>query len=196
MEDQVSYDDGFSMQSFPAVFTKKKIGASGSVDEIVATGEMCCVESKGFCDRIASIGSGTKISSSGPRALITSSGDLDRIISSGQFAKITSSGNFVDIFSSGCFSTITSIGNDAKIRSTGIRSVIVSSGTRVKVCASVGSWITLTEWDETDDEYCDIITYVKTEFVDGVKIKGDTWYTLFRGKFVEIDENADLSPEY
>ena len=42
------------------------------------------------------------------------------------------------------------------------------------MCASVGSWITLTEWDETDDEYCDIITRVKTELVDGVKINGDT----------------------
>ena len=64
------------------------------------------------------------------------------------------------------------------------------------MCASVGSWITLTEWDETDDEYCDIITRVKTDFVDGVKINGDTWYTLFRGKFVEIEENTDLTPEH
>lgn len=44
--------------------------------------------------------------------------------------------------------------------------------------ASVGSWITLAEWDETDDEYCDIITRVKTELVDGVKINGDTWYAF------------------
>ena len=72
----------------------------------------------------------------------------------------------------------------------------VSYGNRVKVCASVGSWITLTEWDETDDEYCDIITRVKTELVDGVKINGDTWYTLFGGKFVEIEENTDLTPEH
>ena len=66
----------------------------------------------------------------------------------------------------------------------------------MKVCASVGSWITLTEWDETDDEYFNIIMRVKTELVDGVKIKGDTCYTLFRGKFVEIEENTDLTPEH
>ncbi len=195
MEEQAFYDDGFVMPSFPSVFTKKKVGASGTVDEIVAMGELCHVELKGFCDRIVSIGSGTTISSSGFRALITSLGDFDSIVSSGQFARITSSGNFADIFSSGYFSTIFSIGNDTKIRSTGRRSVIVSSGNRVKVCASVGSWITLTEWDETDDEYCDIITRVKTEFVDGVKIKGDAWYTFFRGKFVEIEENTDLSSD-
>jgi hypothetical protein len=195
MEEQVFYDDVFVMPPFPSVFTKKKVGASGTVDEIVAMGELCHVESKGFCDRIVSIGSGTTISSSGFRALITSLGDLDSIVSSGKFARITSSGNFADIFSSGYFSTIFSIGNDTKIRSTGRRSVIVSSGNRVKVCASVGSWITLTEWDETDDEYCDIITRVKTEFVDGVKIKGDAWYTFFRGKFVEIEENTDLSSD-
>ena len=28
--------------------------------------------------------------------------------------------------------------------------------------------------------------FVKTEFVDGEKIKADTWYKLFNGEFTEV----------
>lgn len=38
-----------------------------------------------------------------------------------------------------------------------------------------------------DNEYNPVC--VKTEYVDGVNIKEDTWYKLINGKFVEQDEN-------
>lgn len=60
------------------------------------------------------------------------------------------------------------------------------------MCASVGSWITLTECDETDDEYCDIITRVKTELVDGVEINGDTWYTLSEANSLRLKRTRIL----
>ena len=47
------------------------------------------------------------------------------------------------------------------------------------VKARKGSWVTLAEWKDN------IPICVKTEFVDGERIKEDTWYRLVNGEFVE-----------
>ena len=51
--------------------------------------------------------------------------------------------------------------------------------------AKKGSWITLAEWHiDTDGRWkpkC-----VKTEYVDGERIKEDTWYKLVNGEFTEV----------
>ena len=48
------------------------------------------------------------------------------------------------------------------------------------------SVIVLTEWEYDDnDNYVPIA--VKSEIVDGVRIKADTWYKLKNGEFVEVD---------
>ena len=48
------------------------------------------------------------------------------------------------------------------------------------------SVIVLTEW-EYDDNGNYVPIAVKTEIVDGVRIKADTWYKLKNGEFVEVD---------
>ena len=55
--------------------------------------------------------------------------------------------------------------------------------------AKIGSWITLAEWErknENDSSYL-IPACVKTEYVDGERIKEDTFYKLEDGEFVEIE---------
>ena len=54
--------------------------------------------------------------------------------------------------------------------------------------AKVGSWITLAEWEWDDEKGCRVPVCVKTERVDGIKIKPDTWYKLQDGEFVEVTE--------
>ena len=46
-----------------------------------------------------------------------------------------------------------------------------------------GSWITLAEWEWINDVYTPVC--VKTEKVDGDRIKEDTFYMLKNGEFVE-----------
>ena len=53
--------------------------------------------------------------------------------------------------------------------------------------AKVGSWITLAEWKWSDEKKHNVPVCVKTEYVDGVNIKADTWYQLKNGKFIEVD---------
>ena len=96
------------------------------------------------------------------------SGDSAQIGSSGNYAKIGSSGNY------------------AQIDSTGEDSVIMCAGLNSEAKAKIGSWITLAEWklDDTKGRYVPIC--VKTEYVDGERIKSDTWYQLIGGEFKEV----------
>ena len=51
--------------------------------------------------------------------------------------------------------------------------------------AKKGSWITLSEWKFSEEKNRYIPVCVKTEYVDGDKIKADTFYRLVNGKFEE-----------
>ncbi len=90
------------------------------------------------------------------------------------------------IGSSGNYAQIGSSGNGAKIDSTGEGCVIMCAGINSVAKASKGSWITLSEWSYSDKKQRYIPVCVKTEFVDGEKIKADTYYKLAGGVFKEI----------
>ena len=62
------------------------------------------------------------------------------------------------------------------------------AGKESKAKAKVGSWITLAEWEWNCEKNRYVPVCVKTEFVDGDKIKADTWYRLKNGEFVEKTE--------
>lgn len=126
-----------------------------------------------------------KDNSSGNNAQIGSSGDGAQIGSSGNNAKIGSSGYGAQIGSSGYGAKISSSGYGAKIDSTGEDCVIMCAGINSVAKASKGSWVTLSEWSYSEEKQRYIPICVKTEFVDGEKIKADTYYSLKGGVFVE-----------
>ena len=92
------------------------------------------------------------------------------------------------IGSSGDSAQIGSSGDYAQIDSTGEDSVIMCAGNKSKAKAKIGSWITLAEWEWSDDKNRYVPVCVKTKYVDGENIKADTWYQLKNGKFVEVSE--------
>lgn len=108
-------------------------------------------------------------------------------IGTGDSAQIGSSGDSAKIGSSGYSAKIGSSGYSAKINSTGEDSVICCAGSGSVVKARAGSWITLAEWEYSDEKGRFAPCCVKTEYVDGEKIKADTWYCLKNGEFVEVE---------
>ena len=108
-----------------------------------------------------------------------------QIGSSGNSAKIGSSGDYAQIGSSGDYAKIGSSGDSAKIDSSGQDSVIMCAGCNSKAKAAIGSWITLAEWKRIGGVWKPIC--VKTEQVDGERIKADTYYKLIDGKFKEVE---------
>ena len=162
-----------------------QIGSSGYSAKIGSSGYSAQIGSSGDFAQIGSSGDYAKIGSSGYYAKIGSSGNSVKIGSSGDFAQIGSSGYSAKIGSSGYFAKIGSSGNSAKIDSTGEDSVICCTGDNSMVKAKKGSWITLSEWKYSEEKKHYIPVCVKTEFVDGERIKEDTWYKLVNGNFEE-----------
>ena len=169
--------------------TKKlKIGAKLSISKFINACVDFAIEKTSTCiaDNKISSGDSAQIGSSGNSAQIGSSGDSARIGSSGNSAQIGSSGNFAQIGSSGNFAQIGSSGDSARIGSSGEDCVICCAGHNSAVKAKKGSWITLAEWEYSEEKERYIPKCVKTEFVDGERIKEDTLYKLIDGEFVEV----------
>lgn len=79
---------------------------------------------------------------------------------------------------------LASSGDFAKFASSGDSAVVMAAGYNSQAKAKKGSWITLAEWDRLDGNWTPVC--VKTEQVDGERIKEDTWYKLINGQFTEI----------
>ena len=163
-----------------------KIGSSGYYAKIGSSGYYAKIGSSGDYAQIGSSGYYAKIGSSGYYAKIGSSGYYAKIGSSGYYAQIGSSGDYAKIGSSGDYAKIGSSGDYAQIGSTGKHSVVMVAGNNSVAKAKTGSWITLAEWDCIDGDWIPIC--VKTEQVDGERIKADTFYKLVNGEFKEVEE--------
>ena len=169
-----------------------KIGSSGDYAQIGSSGYYAKIGSSGDYAKIGSSGDYAQIGSSGYSAQIGSSGYYAQIGSSGYYAQIGSSGYYAQIGSSGYYAQIGSSGDYAKITSEGNNSVVMAAGYNSIAKAKIGSWITLAEWIRTDktddrDNYIWIPKCVKTEYVDGERIKEDIFYKLVDGEFKEVE---------
>lgn len=169
-----------------------KIVSSRANANIVVCGQESTISSSGEIARIVSFGRENKIVSSGRHALISSLGVKAEIIVAGPHCNVGVLGNCTTISSSGKSSRIYSCGSHSKILSTGVQSFIdcqggdstvVCHGAKSFVKAIIGTWVTLTEFADNDVD----ILCVRTEYVDGVRIKADTWYELKGGEFVEAE---------
>ena len=163
-----------------------QIGSSGDSAKIGSSGDSAKIGSSGDYAQIGSSGDYAQIGSSGYSAKIGSSGYYAKIGSSGDYAKIGSSGDYAKIGSSGDSAKIGSSGDSAQIESTGNHSVVMAAGNNSIAKAKIGSWITLAEWDCINGVWTPIC--VKTEKVDGERIKADTFYKLVNGEFKEFEE--------
>lgn len=107
--------------------------------------------------------------------------------------KIEEIENGIENDNSNNYAKIGSSGDYAKITSKGKHSVVMAAGYQSQAKAKKGSWITLAEWARADDKdkkgfLVWIPKCVKTEYVDGERIKEDTFYELVDGEFKEVEK--------
>ena len=174
--------------------TKKlKIGAKVSLGEIIKAGfEFLFEKSKEetekidnrYNSRLASSGYHSQLASSGDNSQLASSGDNSRLASSGDNSRLASSGDYSQLASSGDNSRLASSGDNSRLASSGNNSAVANIGINGMAKAAKYSWITLAEhcWEDGLLK----LKCVKTEQVDGDRIKSDTWYKLENGEFREV----------
>ena len=153
---------------------------------VANSGDRALIASSGLCSAVANSGDDAKIGSNYQNARIANSGHDAQIVSSGNNAQIAGSGGAERIVSSGDNARIATCGVDALIGSSGKKAVICCLGENGKAKAKCGSWITLAEWREIEGEYVPVC--VKTEYVDGKRIKENVFYRLQDSEFVEVTE--------
>ena len=157
-------------------------GTPNEFTEVEALDEPKTDDKKKFCSRKLKIG--VKLGLSG---FIKACVDfvLEKTIAEAPSENVYS-GNYAQIGSSGYSAQIGSSGNYARINCTGSDSVICCAGHGSVVKAPIGCWITLAEWKYDGAKQRYVSVCVKTEYVDGEKIKADTPYTLKNGEFAEV----------
>ena len=99
--------------------------------------------------------------------------------------------DYAQIGSSGDYAKIGSSGDYAQIMCTGDDSMVCCAGYNSCASAKKGCWITLSEWKYSEEKGHFVPVCVKTEYVDGEKIKEDTMYSLEDGEFVEVCEHNE-----
>lgn len=164
-----------------------QIGSRGSYARICSNGEGSTICSSGYHAKIISHGTHSMIGSNGCNSRICNSGEKAVIASIGNYAQISSSGDYALICSSGNYSRVCNIGDFARINSSGDCAVIMCAGHHDMVKAKKGSFITLAEWENSDDGRR-IPIHVATKQVDGEEIKEDTFYMLQDGEFAEVED--------
>ena len=149
--------------------------------EVEALDECITGDGQKYCTKKLKVGA--KLSFS---ALVQASVDFEFEKSTKTDTKILSEDDDGKISSKSNRARIGSSGYGAQIVSSGKHSVICCAGNNSIVSAKIGSWITLADWryDEVKKVY--IPACVKTEYVDGERIKADTPYKLVNGKFKEV----------
>ena len=120
---------------------------------------------------------------------------IDAIASTGNDSKVASTGDHSAVASTGDHSAVASTGDHSAVASTGFNSKVASTGECCIICCAgigshakskKGSWITLAEWEWDKEKGSYVPVYVKTEQVDGERIKEDVLYTLKDGEFQEV----------
>ena len=163
---------------------RSRLASSGYYSQLASSGYCSRLASSGDCSRLASSGYNSQLASSGDNSQLASSGDRSRLASSGYYSQLASSGYCSRLASSGDCSRLASSGDYSQLASSGNNSAVANIGINGMAKAAKYSWITLAEhcWEDGLLK----LKCVKTEQVDGDRIKPDTWYKLQDGEFKEV----------
>ena len=172
-----------------------KVSSMGIGSTVASTGDESTIVSTGYDSKVASTGDESTIVSTGYESTAASTGDKSTVISTGDTSTVVSAGDTSTVVSTGDKSAVVSTRDKSTVISTGACATVVSEGDDCIICcvgagscvkAKRGNWITLTEW-KYDEQSVSDIPVLKTEYVDGERIKEDVFYVLKDGKFQEVE---------
>ena len=108
----------------------------------------------------------------------------------GDWSAATNTGDRSAATNTGDYSVATNTGDKSAAEVTGRGSVAIATGYESKVKGAIGCAIVIAERGDWNGETYPLIA-IKAAIVDGENIKGDVWYTLKNGEFVEVDDKGE-----
>ena len=113
-----------------------------------------------------------------------------RVISdSGDDSRVAASGNDSQVATSGNDSKVAASGYNSKVALEGESSIGAAIGRSSIIKGKKGCWITLAEYEYSEEKDRYICICVKSAQIDGKILKEDVFYKLENGEFVEVKEN-------
>ena len=141
-------------------------------------------------------GHGSAATNTGARSAATNTGDWSAATNTGARSAATNTGDRSVATNTGDRSAATNTGDRSVATNTGDRSAAIVSGKKSiavatgfngKASGALGCWIACAEWEIGNNGIPQPIDF-KAVYVDGEKIKADTYYMLKNGKFVEVKD--------
>ena len=145
------------------------------------TGAYSAASNTGNYSVASNIGYCSSASNTGNSSVASNTGDCSAVTNTGNYSAATSTGNRSAASNTGDCSAATNTGYYSVASVSGKHSIAVNTGHKGKVKGALGCWIACAEWR------WNAIVNFKSAYVDGKKIKADTWYRLEDGKFVEAN---------
>ena len=139
-------------------------------------------------------GNRSAATNTGDRSAATNTGDQSAATNTGNWSAATNTGDQSAATNTGYRSAATNTGNWSAATNTGDQSAAavegkesfaIATGIEGKAKGSLGCYIAVAEYEETEDGYR-LIDF-KSHIVDGETIKPDTFYMLKNGEFVEVE---------
>jgi len=162
--------------------THLKIGVEVSIEKIIKSAIKFTFDRVKWTKENTTNKDGAGATSNGDNSGATSNGDNSGATSNGYNSGATSNGDNSGATSNGNNSGATSNGDNSWAKA-GKGCIATAIGLNSKAAGAIGSWLTISECEVR--EYVTYIIDVKTTFVDGKKIKADTFYKLVAGKIIE-----------
>ena len=116
----------------------------------------------------------------------TNTGDRSAATNTGNCSVATNTGNYSAATNTGYRSAATNTGYRSVATVDGKESVAISLGASGYAKGAIGCWIVLAEWDTESEHRIDI----KSFYVDGEKVKANTFYILRNGELVEYSDET------
>ena len=145
------------------------------------TGERSTASSTGYLSIASNTGSCSIASTTGDCSIASTTGDCSIASTTGVQSIASTIGYRSSTSNTGYRGIASNTGERSTASVSGKRSIAVNTGYKGKVKGALGCWITSAEWERGE------IVDIQTRYVDGKKIKADTWYRLENGKFVEVN---------
>ena len=156
--------------------------ASGWSGNAAASGESGNAAASGESGNAAASGVSGNAAASGWSGNAAASGESGNAAASGESGNAAASGVSGNAAASGVRGTATVTGRNGRASAIGGQCIAVAWGNNSLAKGALGNWIVVSEHDSGG------IVDAKLARVDGEIIKADTWYTLRRGKIVEVAE--------
>ena len=116
----------------------------------------------------------------------SNTGDYSAATNTGNCSVATNTGNYSAATNTGYRSAATNTGYRSVATVDGKESVAISLGASGYAKGAIGCWIVLAEWDTESEHRIDI----KSFYVDGEKVKANTFYILRNGELVEYSDET------